>query len=174
MSSASIWRKQIVDYAWACLSDPSFTYHLSFKTSFGGSKGRLQKAVSNVVWKIFALNCFVFVGAAPISYVQAAILNLPHPYLKVQWWSAASLQTSASDSRDTQIRTQIVRTSVCETREWWAKYSCAILYKCEHLQSLASTCAYFLASTRNLSHHYSRVLARTRSTTRRYSQSFVI
>ena len=24
--------------------------------------------------------CFVFLGSAPIPYVQAAILNLPHPY----------------------------------------------------------------------------------------------
>ena len=29
----------------------------------------------------FALRCFVFLGAAPIPYVEAAIVNLLHPYL---------------------------------------------------------------------------------------------
>ena len=32
-----------------------------------------------VVCRRFALLCFVFLGAAPIPYVQAAILNLLHP-----------------------------------------------------------------------------------------------
>ena len=36
----------------------------------------------DVVWKLFALHCFVFLGAASIPYAQAAILNLPHPYLR--------------------------------------------------------------------------------------------
>ena len=35
----------------------------------------------DVVCKFFALLCFVFHEAAPIPYGQAAILNLPHPYL---------------------------------------------------------------------------------------------
>ena len=30
----------------------------------------------------FVFLCFDFHGAAPILYVQAAILNLPHPYLR--------------------------------------------------------------------------------------------
>ena len=33
----------------------------------------------DVVHKVFALLCFIFLGAAPIPYVQEAILNLPHP-----------------------------------------------------------------------------------------------
>ena len=36
----------------------------------------------DVVYKLFALLCFVFLGAAPILYVQVAILNLPHPYVR--------------------------------------------------------------------------------------------
>ena len=32
-----------------------------------------------VVYRHFAFLCFVFLGAAPIPYVQAAILNLLHP-----------------------------------------------------------------------------------------------
>ena len=36
----------------------------------------------DLVRKLFALFYFVFVGVAPIPYVQAAILNLPHPYLR--------------------------------------------------------------------------------------------
>ena len=35
----------------------------------------------NVVCKLFVFLCFVFHGAAPIPYVQTAILNLLHPYL---------------------------------------------------------------------------------------------
>ena len=35
------------------------------------------------MYKLFALLCFVFLGDAPIPYVQAAILNLPHPYFEV-------------------------------------------------------------------------------------------
>ena len=31
---------------------------------------------------LFAFLCFVFHGAAPIPYVQMAILNLTHPYLR--------------------------------------------------------------------------------------------
>ena len=31
-----------------------------------------------VVSKLFELLCFVLLGAAPIRYVQAGILNLPH------------------------------------------------------------------------------------------------
>ena len=34
---------------------------------------------SDVVCKLFSLLCFVFLGVAPIPYVQAAILNLGHP-----------------------------------------------------------------------------------------------
>ena len=33
----------------------------------------------DVVCKLFALLCFIFLGAAPIHYAQMAILNLPHP-----------------------------------------------------------------------------------------------
>ena len=33
----------------------------------------------DAVCKLFVLLCYVFLGAAPISYGQAAILNLPHP-----------------------------------------------------------------------------------------------
>ena len=36
----------------------------------------------DVVCKLFALLCFVFLWAAPIPYVQAAILNLPDPQLR--------------------------------------------------------------------------------------------
>ena len=32
--------------------------------------------------KLFELLCFVFLRAAPIPYVQVAILNLPHSYLR--------------------------------------------------------------------------------------------
>ena len=32
-----------------------------------------------VVCKLLELLCFVFLRAAPIAYVMAAILNLPHP-----------------------------------------------------------------------------------------------
>lgn len=35
----------------------------------------------DVVRKLFAILCFVFLGAALIPYVQAAILNLPCPHL---------------------------------------------------------------------------------------------
>ena len=34
-----------------------------------------------MVYKLFALLCFVFHGAAP-PYVQVVILNLPHLYLR--------------------------------------------------------------------------------------------
>ena len=34
-----------------------------------------------VVCKLFALLCFVFLGAAPMPYVLAPILILSHPYL---------------------------------------------------------------------------------------------
>ena len=33
----------------------------------------------DIVFKPFAFICFLFYGAAPKPYVQAAILNLPHP-----------------------------------------------------------------------------------------------
>ena len=33
----------------------------------------------HVVCKLLAILCFFFLGAAPISYVLEAILNLPHP-----------------------------------------------------------------------------------------------
>ena len=33
----------------------------------------------DVVCKLFSPLCFVFVGTAPIPYVQAAVLNLPDP-----------------------------------------------------------------------------------------------
>ena len=35
-----------------------------------------------VVCKLFSLLCFVFLGVAPIPYVQTAILNLSNPYLR--------------------------------------------------------------------------------------------
>ena len=34
-----------------------------------------------IVYKLFALLCLVFPGVALTPYVQAAILNLAHPYL---------------------------------------------------------------------------------------------
>ena len=36
----------------------------------------------DVFYKQFAFVCFVFHEAAPIPYVQSAILNLPHPQLR--------------------------------------------------------------------------------------------
>ena len=36
-----------------------------------------------IVCKIFAILSFDFCGAAPMAYVQAGILNLLHPYLRV-------------------------------------------------------------------------------------------
>ena len=36
----------------------------------------------DVVYKHFAFVCFVCNGAAPIPFVQADILNLPHPELR--------------------------------------------------------------------------------------------
>ena len=36
----------------------------------------------DVVCKLLAFLCFVFHGAAPVPYVQAAILNLLHQYLR--------------------------------------------------------------------------------------------
>ena len=38
--------------------------------------------MKDVVFKLCLLLCFVFLGAAPIPYVQKAILNLPHSYLR--------------------------------------------------------------------------------------------
>ena len=41
----------------------------------------IEWPIRDVVYKHFAFVCFVFRGAAPLHvlYVQAAILNLPHP-----------------------------------------------------------------------------------------------
>ena len=48
----------------------------------------------DVVYKHFGFVCFVFHGAAPIPYLQAAILNLPHAYLS----STTVLTDSSSNS----------------------------------------------------------------------------
>ena len=52
----------------------------TFMFGFSTLLVKFMEQQKDVVCKLFALLCFVSLGAAPIPYVQAAILNLPYPY----------------------------------------------------------------------------------------------
>ena len=56
------------------------TYNVSHMENLViSAKSEHSNPLATGLYKLFAFVCFVFHGAAPIPYVQAAILNLPHP-----------------------------------------------------------------------------------------------
>ena len=73
----------------------------------------------DVVYKLSAFVCFVSHEAVPIPYVQAAIWNLPHPYLRnavireIFFVKNFYLERKTTTIKHNRFSTHVVHVSTC-------------------------------------------------------------